>query len=262
MTHTDRQDPAGEAPGRRRQPRPLTPWQRLLRTHAIIGGAAFTIAWLIIALLVFPDTGPAPSAVVPPVVGLRFEEAERKLAAVGLKSALGESRASNTAPRRYVIAQTPAAGTTVGPDVVVTLDVSAGQVRTRVPNLVGMTRDDAVAAIRTAVLELGEVVERPGNEARGTVLSTEPGAGQQVPEGAPVAMVVSAGPTELLMPDVVGRELYEVRAMLEQLGLRVSETMYDSTSVMPAGLVISQVPPAGSAVTASNLITIRVSGRP
>lgn len=264
MTDADRPDPVdgAEAPKPRRPARPLTPWQRLLRTHAIIGGAAFAVAWLLVAVLVFPDTGPAPSVSVPLVVGLRFEEAERKLAAAGLKSSLGESRPSNTAPRRYVIAQTPAAGSTVGPDVVVSLDVSAGQLRARVPNLVGMTRDDAVAALRTAVLELGEVVERPGNEARGTVISTDPEAGQQVPQGTPVGIVLSAGPTQLLMPDVVGRELYEVRATLEQLGLRVSETMYDSTSVMPAGLVIAQVPSAGSAVTASDLITLRVSGRP
>jgi beta-lactam-binding protein with PASTA domain len=64
------------------------------------------------------------------------------------------------------------------------------------------------------------------------------------------------------MPDVTGRELYQVRAMLEQLGLRVAQTEYDSTSVLPAGLVISQVPIAGMPVTVTDFITLRVSGRP
>lgn len=234
----------------------------LLRTHLIIAGVAFTIAWLIVALVLLPDTGPAPGAVVPPVVGLRFDEAERKLAEAGLKAALGETRPSLTAPRRYVLAQTPAAGTAVGPEVVVTLDVSAGQLRVAIPTLSGMSREDAVAALRTANLELGQVVERPGPEARGTVLSSQPEAGQQVPQGTPVELVISTGPSQLLMPDVVGRELFEVRSTLEQLGLRIAETQYDSTSALPAGLVVSQLPSPGSPVTASDFITIRVSGRP
>lgn len=234
----------------------------IAKTHLIIAGVAFTIAWLIVAVVLLPDTGPAPSAVVPAVVGLRYDEAERKLAEAGLRAALGESRPSLTAPRRYVLAQTPAAGTAVGPEVVVTLDVSAGQLRVAVPAVSGMSRDDAIAALRGANLEIGQVIERPGSEARGTVVSSQPEAGQQVPQGSPVELVVSAGPSELLMPDVVGRELFEVRSTLEQLGLRIGETQYDSTSALPTGLVVSQAPSAGTPVTVSSLITIRVSGRP
>jgi len=234
----------------------------LVKAHAAIAFAAFSIAWLLVAVVLLPDTGPAPIGVVPPVVGLRFDEAERKLAEAGLRAALGETRPSVTAPRRYVLAQTPAAGTAVGPEVVVTLDVSAGQLRVAVPSVAGMSRNDAIAALRAANLELGQVIERPGSQARGTVLSSQPEAGQQVPQGSPVEIVVSTGPSELLMPDVVGRELFEVRATLEQLGLKIGETQYDSTSALPTGLVVSQLPQAGAPVTASAFITIRVSGRP
>jgi serine/threonine-protein kinase len=251
-------------PGRAYRIAKLQSWVRtpLAKSHMIIAGLSFALAWLIVGVVLFPDEGPAPNIAVPAVVGLRFEEAERKLSEVGLKAALGETQPSNTAPRQYVVAQTPAAGTAVGPEVVVTLDVSAGQVRTRVPTLAGLARDDALAALRTASLEPGQVVERPGREARGTVLSSQPEAGQQVPQGTPVELVISAGPSELRMPDIVGRELFEVRATLEQLGLRISETQYDSTSALPIGLVVSQVPAAGSVVTINDLISIRVSGRP
>ena len=234
----------------------------LLRRHVVIGTISFTVAWVIVGLLLFPDTGPAPSVVVPAVVGLRFEEAERKLAESGLKATLGETTPSLTAPKHYVLAQTPAAGTSVGAEVTVTLDVSAGQIRASVPSVVGMSRDDAVTALRGANLEVGQIVERPASEARGTVLSSQPEPGQQVPQGTPVELVVSTGPSELLMPDVVGRELFEVRATLEQLGLKITETQYDSTSALPTGLVVSQIPVAGSAVKVADFISIRVSGRP
>ena len=143
-----------------------------------------------------------------------------------------------------------------------TLDVSAGQIRASVPSVVGMSRDDAVTALRGANLEVGQIVERPASEARGTVLSSQPEPGQQVPQGTPVELVVSTGPSELLMPDVVGREFFEVRATLEQLGLKITETQYDSTSALPTGLVVSQIPVAGSAVKVADFISIRVSGRP
>ncbi len=234
----------------------------LLRRHVVIGTISFTLAWVIVGLVLFPDTGPAPSVVVPAVVGLRFEEAERKLAESGLRAALGETTPSLTAPKRYVLAQTPAAGTSVGDEVTVTLDVSAGQIRASVPSVVGMSQDDAITALRGANLEVGQVVERPATEARGTVLSSQPEPGQQVPQGTPVELVVSTGPSELRMPDVVGRELFEVRATLEQLGLKITETQYDSTSALPTGLVVSQIPVAGSAVKVADFISIRVSGRP
>jgi eukaryotic-like serine/threonine-protein kinase len=234
----------------------------LLKRHALIAGVSFALAWLIVAIVLFPDTGPAPGVTVPSVIGLRFDEAERKLAESGLRAALGETQPSLTAPRRYVVAQTPPAGTAVGEKVVVTLDVSAGQVRAKVPTVVGLSRDDAITSLRGANLDIGQVVERPAPEARGTVLSSTPEAGQQVPQGTPVELVVSAGPSELRMPDVVGRELFEVRSTLEQLGLKIGETQYDSTSALPIGLVVSQTPSAGSPVKASDFITIRVSGRP
>lgn len=239
-----------------------TPVSRYLLLNVVLAIVSFAGAWALVAFVIFPDTGPAPSVLVPPVVGMPFADAEAKLKAVGLKASLGESRPSNTAPRRYVLGQTPAAGTEVEPNVAVMLDVSAGQLRATVPRLAGMTREDATAALRNVKLEAGEVIERPSAEARGTVLSSQPDAGQVVSQGTEVQLVLSAGPSELLMPDVTGRELYEVRAMIEQLGLRVARTDYDSTSVLPAGLVLSQQPAAGTPVTVTDLITLRVSGRP
>ena len=64
------------------------------------------------------------------------------------------------------------------------------------------------------------------------------------------------------MPDIVGRELLEVRSTLEQLGLRIGETLYDSTSALPVGLVVSQEPGAGSVITVNDFIRVRVSGLP
>ena len=107
------------------------------------------------------------------------------------------------------------------------------------------------------------MVEKPGPEARGTVLSSQPEGGQQVPQGTPVELVVSAGPSELRMPDVVGRELFEVRATLEQLGLKIGgiAIRFDERIADWTRRVADRRQP-DCAVTAGVLISIRVSGRP
>lgn len=236
--------------------------RRRLTVHATIAAVAFGLAWALVAFLVFPDDGLPRDVVIPPVVGLPLADAQARLKAAGLESALGERRSSTTVPRSTVLAQDPAAGVPATRGDRVTLDVSAGQRRVTIPRLEGMSRDEADLALRRAGLEAGQVSERPSDDARGRVLASAPAAGQVVPEGSAINLVISAGPSELTMPDVVGRSPAEARAVLEQLGLIVGATETDSASTLPAGVVISQIPAAGSPVAPGSTVSIRISGRP
>lgn len=236
--------------------------RRQLVTHVTVGAAAFTLAWAIVALVIFPDDSLPRDVVIPSVVGLPLSDAQARLRDAGLDHALGERRPSTTVPRSTVLAQDPAAGGAAQRGDRVTLDVSAGQRPVTIPRLVGMGRADAERALRRAGLELGDVDERPGAEARGTVLEAEPRPGQVVPEGSAIDLVVSAGPAELLMPDVVGRSAAEARGTLEQLGLVVGTVDTDSASTLPSGVVLSQIPAAGAAVAPGTSVFLRVSGRP
>jgi serine/threonine-protein kinase len=237
------------------------PARRVL-IFAAIALSGFLLAWLVVALVLFPDEGGGDAMIVPAVVGLPYTEAERRLTDGGLKASLGETRVSAAVPRSTVMAQRPAAGERAIRGQAVSLDVSAGQQRATVPRLAGLSRDAAVQALRLAGLEAGPVTEQPGRRARGTVVSSAPDAGQVVPEGTPVAVIVSAGPAELTMPDVTRRPLVEARATIEQLGLSVGELTWDSASTVAAGLVITQSPAAGSQVAIGAVVTLRVSGRP
>jgi len=106
------------------------------------------------------------------------------------------------------------------------------------------------------------VTESPSDRARGTVLATHPASGQVVPAGTAVDLVLSAGPPELAMPDVVGNDVAVARSTLEQLGLAVGEIQYDSTSASPPGRVVHQQPAAGAAVPPGAPVILTVSGRP
>ena len=105
--------------------------------------AGFTLAWLIVAFVVFP-TGVVPRDVkVPNVTGLMFDEAEQRLAQAGFKAEKGEQRYSNSAPKMTVLEQTPAPGTREGVGSPITLVVSGGQRIATVPTVTGMTRIEA-----------------------------------------------------------------------------------------------------------------------
>src|SRR6059058_6064763 len=128
-----------------RRPLPeIWPWLLLLLL-LVIGGLAAAYF-----LSRDNDKKKSASAVsVPAVVGLKQDEAVRRLNERGLVPQL-VSRPSKSPPRT-VFAQDPAAGTQADRDSRVSLSVSAAEV-TPVPNVVGAKTAAAVARLRTAGL--------------------------------------------------------------------------------------------------------------
>jgi serine/threonine-protein kinase len=89
---------------------------------AIIGG--FLAAYLIVAFLVFPSGVVPGNAKVPNVTGLLFDDASRRLGAVGFKAARGTAEYREATPINTVLGQDPAAGTREPEGSTVTLTVS------------------------------------------------------------------------------------------------------------------------------------------
>lgn len=92
----------------------------------IVGG--FLLAYLIVAFVVFPS-GVVPSdAKVPNVGGLMFDDAAKRLAAVGFKAQRGDEEYREATPPGTVLAQDPRSGTTEpeGSTVILTVSTNAG----------------------------------------------------------------------------------------------------------------------------------------
>lgn len=228
--------------------------------YSVAAFAGFALAYLLVAIVILPDSVAVSDVTVPGVVGLTQSDAQRRLINLGLEAKVGESRFSADAPKSTVVAQNPPAGATISPGSVVTLDISAGQQRATIPALIGLSRRDAEGELRDAGLQLGQVTTQASDSARGLVLASNPSEGQVVPQDTRVDLVVSTGPAQLTMPDVVGRDLESANALLAQLGLSVAPAEYDSSATYPAGTVVAQTPAAGSAVAAGTSVTLRVAG--
>jgi len=89
---------------------------------AIIGG--FLVAYLIVAFLIFPSGVIPGNAKVPNVTGLLFDDAAKRLAAVGFKASRGGDEYREATPVNTVLGKDPPAGTKEAEGSTVSLTVS------------------------------------------------------------------------------------------------------------------------------------------
>jgi eukaryotic-like serine/threonine-protein kinase len=141
------------------------------------------------------------------------------------------------------------------------LDLSQGQRTATVPQIIGMTRQQAELALQNAGLEAGDVTQRESPTPRGQVLSSTPAAGQRTPLPSEVSFVVSSGPGQLAVPDVTGQTYSSAAQLLMQVGFRVAPAQVDTTTVgAPEGTVTGQDPTGNEPAPPGVTVRLRVAG--
>lgn len=160
---------------------------------------------------------PSSSRTVPDLIELPYEKAQEMLEELDLGYTL-EQEPSSTIAEGYVIRTDPEADSTVTRGDEITLVVSSGIETTTVPELVGLSEEDARKALEDADLELGTV--RPESEqdtAQGIVLAASAEKGDEVALGTVVDLVVATG--QVALRDVVGWTLEAAERELESVSL-------------------------------------------
>lgn len=133
--------------------------------------------------------------------------------------------------------------------------------QTEVPTVTGKNQTAAENALVTANLRLGTVEQQASTTVeRGLIISQNPEAGQQVDEDTTVDVVVSTGPPDVDLPDVVGDQRDEATRTLQDLELRVRTVERESDA--PAGEVIEMSPGAGESVSVGTRVTLFYSDGP
>ena len=136
------------------------------------------------------------SVEVPDVTNLSIEEAERKLEEKGFRVNRVESY-SSTVKEGNVISQSPAGGQKAPARSAITVNVSLGQEdnKVRVPNIMGIMQDEAIAKLIEAGLAVGSTSEIHSNDYEaGLVCYQSYSYGSYVVPGTTVDMKVSLGP--------------------------------------------------------------------
>lgn len=227
--------------------------------YLITAAGGFVLAYLIVATLIFPARLVSTDVKVPNVIGLPYDQAAQRLKISGFLAAKGDQRYHASAPEGMVLGQNPVPSATEPKGTTVVLDVSRGQRLLDVPQLVGLTRQQAQLAIENSGLDVGDVTEVENPAPRGQVLSSAPAAGARVPAPSPVNLTVSRGPATVAIPDVTGQSLDAARSLLTQLGFKLAPLSIDSTGLMPPNSIVSQSPAANASVPAGSTVHLTVA---
>ena len=194
---------------------------------------------------------------VPDVVGKTQDEATGALADAGLSVGAITQEYSSTVASGQVVSSDPKAGTNVDHSSAVALVVSRGRQAATVPDVTGMTVDQARTTLEAAGLRLGAQTQAfSDSAASGLVISSSPAAGAtSAYQGDSVAVTVSKGPEMITVPDVSGKSQAEARRTLENLGLTVE---VNKRLGAPFDTVRSSDPGAGTSVKAGSSVKINI----
>lgn len=153
----------------------------------------------------------------------------------------------------------PAPGSQLQRNSTVILTVSSGREITEVPDVVGLSLEDASRALSDAGLHMSDSVEEEESSAdnTGRVTQQNPPAGSQLSRGSRVTVTVGTGPRMIRVPsNLVGQDIEDVRSTLDAMGFDVQVENVDSTET--DGQVLS-VSDEGNEIPADSTVTVRVS---
>jgi serine/threonine-protein kinase len=182
---------------------------------------------------------------------------------VSLKVDATTRRNSDRVPAGYVVWQNRTAGNAslIKRGTTIRVELSAGPLILRVPDLDGQSAGTAVLRLGQQNLKIGNLAYADAAAAPNGIVAADPAKGTVVAAQTPVSLLVSVPPqpASYVMPDLIDHALDEARPYLEGHGLKVSTVKFEAYPGIRDGIIIRQFPVRGAPVSARDAITVVVS---
>ena len=231
---------------------------RVKRNRAI----ALLIVLLIIGTSWYRISGPGNKIVVPSLAGMSQTQAASAVAEMGLKVDVIQEVFSEDIPKGKVITSDPAGGGRVEIAGTVHLIISKGKDRIEVPDLAGLTVEEAAAALKKSDLKVGRVSEKYSDTFEtGLLIDGIPTSGSPVRKDSTVDLIVSKGLEQVELTNFQGKTSDQAQSELTAAGLIVS-SKYEYSDSIPVGTVISQTPSDVSTIGKGQKIELVISKGP
>ena len=205
------------------------------------------------------SSGPDSVTLPDNLVGMSPDEARQAVEALGLKWEVNSSKVASDTVAEGKVAQTnPSPGSKVKAGQTITAYLSSGSDQVEVPDLVGMSQDQARSALKAVGLELGNVTTVDSDKDKDRIVSQDPENGSKVKKGTAIAVSISTGKAaQVEIPTVVGISREDAEAQLKALGLTV--TVEEVSGTQPSGQVTAVEPGEGSKVDKNSTVKLKVS---
>jgi serine/threonine-protein kinase len=227
---------------------------------ALAGAAIAAIAALVL-VLVLTRPSSVKQVTVPSVAGQSEAVAAAALRHAGLVP-VPALTASSTVADNLVISETPPAGSVVDKGTRVTIAVSTGPGSSPLPDVAGLAAAQASAKLKEAGFVPTTQKQPSATVASGRVISTNPSAGTEAQAGSAVTVLVSSGPAQTTVPDVVGQSRAAAEATLTNAKLAAGAITQQTSIEQTPGTVLEQSPAAGASLPAGGTVSFVVAQAP
>jgi beta-lactam-binding protein with PASTA domain len=136
---------------------------------------------------------------------------------------------------------------------------SSGTAKVGVPNVVKMTRTQALKVLQAKQLKTSVDTVVSSTAPKDTVVDQDPRAGSNVSPATTVTIRVSSGPGQVGVPDVRGFPLASAKQTLTDVGLKVAKVQSVDDASVAKGAVVSTDPSAATVVDGGSAVVVKVS---
>ncbi|WP_068203217.1 Stk1 family PASTA domain-containing Ser/Thr kinase [Isoptericola dokdonensis] len=215
----------------------------------------------IITLLIINSGPDEPETVAVPELTATMSraDAQRAIEAVNLVFSERVDQESDE-PEDTLTRSEPASGEQAPVGSTVEVYFSGGPETFPMPDVTGMSQEEAESAIEEAELTVGDVSEQAQAGAdQGEVISSSPAPREAVNPGDSVDLVVASGQVDL--PNLIGQSQEEAENTLDDLGLDSSIERTPVDDGNDVGLVVQQSPEGGT-VGQDTRVTLTIGEEP
>ncbi len=200
-----------------------------------------------------------PTVEVPEVITFTEEDARSVLGDAGFRDIQVEPVFDDELESGRVVSQDPAPGEPAPLSATITLSISQGAEERPVPEVAGLSASEAEAILRRQEFEVAQALENSARVAEGDVIRTSPGAGTVLEVGETVTLIVSAGPEQVIVPNVVEKTEETARRELDLAGFDIEVLEEALPPGSPDdGRVLAQSPSGGERADRGSTVTITV----
>ena len=214
---------------------------------------------LLLCATAFVLTGGTRRLSVPEVVNTNLDAATARLENMGLSLEVAEKVYDDNTLPGTIVEQKPQEGTQVKNGETVSVVVCLGPESAAVPDLDGMTQEEAANALAPLGLHVGVVTHRQDSDApRGTVIEQYPEQGEVLENGGTVDLTLSDQPLMRDVPNVLGKTLEETRQRLKEYDLQLGDVHYEYATGYDVGEVFRQSPESGTQLRQGDSVNVWV----
>ena len=240
-------------------------FKKFIKEHkalSIVIGLVLLFALSLGGTLAFLNLTNPPEVELPNLVGMSKEEAQKEAENLKLKFEIKEEEFNKEVPEGFIISQDPKyiEKYNVKEGSTITVVVSKGQEKTKVPNVKGKSQEEALQLLEAANLKAEIIEETSKTVKEGYVISQETESDEEAFAGDTVKIHISKGTgiKQVNVVSVIGQSEANAKTTLTGLGLKVNVAYEEDTSKAD-GIVLKQSLEGGKTVNEGTTITITVN---